>query len=407
MAKSVIKTGNAFILQFKSYHLPDSVRVFQHNVRTRESRWVDPTRSDLNLYWQVEPNRKDILTNLRESYLGRAAAWVGGGELASALFVFALLEATIRHLKDHLVPADVRTFEERKAELERLAESGTTELPEDFSFAPFARRDRTVFVHEWVVSASSPFFHSLIGRELVKREDYEEISRNPKLLEWVADNIKFFGKIYKYSTIIATLHLDEKVPHLHVMAAPLWYDSDRSRLYWSGKKFLGDRYSARYRFYEILTSYEEQVGQKYGLGRGLRQELTGRDKFNVPIQVIRRLTSALLEEIRERLAQGEKIEDILSNDRLYAEIDERRLNLTKFDLAARNEELLREVRALRDENRRLKQALDEFLSARGAEELVTVQTKYATVRAKQELEERQAETAEAVEAERVEETQTA
>ncbi|MBX6423811.1 plasmid recombination protein [Thermosulfurimonas sp. F29] len=398
MPKSIIRTGNAFILQFKSYHLTDSVKVFQHNVRTRDSKWVDPTRSDLNLYWQVEPNRKDIVTHLQESYLGRVAAWIGGGELAASLFVFALLEATIRHLRDHLVPADVRTFEERKQELERLADSGATELPPDFSFAPFARKDRTVFVHEWVVSASSPFFHSLIGRELVKREDYEEISRNPKLLEWVADNIRFFGKIYRYSTIIATLHLDEKVPHLHIMTAPLWFDSDRSRLYWSGKKFLGDRYSARYRFYEILTSYEEAVGQKYGLGRGLRQELTGRDKYNVPIQVVRKLTSAILAEIRQRLEQGEKIEDILGDERLYAGIN-KHMNYTAEITAQKNEELLREVRALRDENRRLKEALEEFLNARSAEELVTVQTKFATARAKQ------SETVEAVEDERVEETE--
>lgn len=102
-------------------------------------------------------------------------------------------------------------------------------------------------------------------------EKMKELSRD-EVKEWAYDSYKFFEQRHGKENIIrADVHLDEKTPHMHLVVVPL---TENGIL--SAKQFYGDKQKMK----ELHTSYADEVGQKYGLVRGLE----GKNRKHVTTQ---------------------------------------------------------------------------------------------------------------------------
>jgi len=93
-------------------------------------------------------------------------------------------------------------------------------------------------------------------------EQMIRIAENPRnIKKWADDNYNFFAKKYGKENIIrATVHLDEKTPHMHLITVPLTPDG---RL--SAKEFTGSAKKLK----ELQSDYAEVIGKPWGLTRGL------------------------------------------------------------------------------------------------------------------------------------------
>ena len=96
-----------------------------------------------------------------------------------------------------------------------------------------------------------------------------------KIKQWAVDNYKYFAKWFGEKNIIrATVHRDEKTPHMHLITVPLTSDG---RL--SAKDYIGGKEKLR----QFQTDYAEKIGKKYNLERGVkdsnRKHITTRDYY--------------------------------------------------------------------------------------------------------------------------------
>lgn len=93
-------------------------------------------------------------------------------------------------------------------------------------------------------------------------EQMTKIGQNPKAIrEWAEDNRKYFAKMYGEENIIrATVHMDEKTPHMHLVVVPLTPDGKLS-----AKEFTGTKTKLR----ALQTNYAKEVGAKWGMERGV------------------------------------------------------------------------------------------------------------------------------------------
>ncbi len=93
-------------------------------------------------------------------------------------------------------------------------------------------------------------------------ERMTEIGSKPRLIrEWAIDNYRFFAEKYGEKNIVrATVHLDEKTPHMHLITVPLTADG---RL--SAKEYTGTAKKLRI----LQDEYAERIGKKWGLSRGM------------------------------------------------------------------------------------------------------------------------------------------
>lgn len=96
-----------------------------------------------------------------------------------------------------------------------------------------------------------------------------------QLMQWAKDNYDFFADKYGEENIVrATVHMDEKTPHMHLIVVPLTKEGKLS-----AKEFTGTRKKLK----ELQTDYAKKVGQKYGLERGVegsnRKHITTKDYY--------------------------------------------------------------------------------------------------------------------------------
>jgi hypothetical protein len=93
-------------------------------------------------------------------------------------------------------------------------------------------------------------------------ERMSEIGKSPlKIREWAKDNYDYFADKYGEENIVrATVHMDEKTPHMHLIVVPITPDG---RL--AAKHFTGSTKKLR----DLQTDYAEGIGKKWGFGRGL------------------------------------------------------------------------------------------------------------------------------------------
>lgn len=99
-------------------------------------------------------------------------------------------------------------------------------------------------------------------------EDMKEIEKQGKIKEWASDSCNWvFNEFGQQNVVRASLHMDEKTPHMHFIVVPLTPDGNLS-----AKEIL--RSPAVYKRYH--DEYAEKM-LKYGLARG-KERKPGEDK---------------------------------------------------------------------------------------------------------------------------------
>lgn len=146
---------------------------------------------------------------------------------------------------------------------------------------------------------------------------------------WANDTLAWARGRWGYENVVsATLHCDEKTPHMHVIVVPIVQGQSRrsaskermdAAMGLDTRKYKTDTTRNRLCANEVYTkpllygyhtSYAETVGEKYGLSRGVRAELGSYKKHTSSIEYNRQLAEETAE--KERL-----IKDLTAD---YAEL---------------------------------------------------------------------------------------
>ena len=134
---------------------------------------------------------------------------------------------------------------------------------------------------------------------------------------WAHDTLAWAQARWGYENVVsATLHCDEKTPHMHVIVVPIVQGQSRrsaskermdSAMGIDTKKYKTDTTRNRLCANEVYTkpllygyhtSYAETVGEKYGLSRGVRAELGSYKKHTTSIEYNRQLAEEADEKER-------------------------------------------------------------------------------------------------------------
>lgn len=100
-------------------------------------------------------------------------------------------------------------------------------------------------------------------------ERMKELEKEGKIQEWALDNYDYFAERYGKENIVrATVHMDEKTPHMHLVLVPLTQEGKLS----SRELFGGHRDEDKLK--NLHTDYSNTIGLKYGLERGIETERT-------------------------------------------------------------------------------------------------------------------------------------
>ena len=146
---------------------------------------------------------------------------------------------------------------------------------------------------------------------------------------WAHDTLAWARGRWGYENVVsATLHCDEKTPHMHVIVVPIVQGQSRrsaskermdAAMGLDTRKYKTDTTRNRLCANEVYTkpllygyhtSYAETVGEKYGLSRGVRAELGSYKKHTSSIEYNRQLA--------EETAEKERLISELTAD--YAEL---------------------------------------------------------------------------------------
>ena len=134
---------------------------------------------------------------------------------------------------------------------------------------------------------------------------------------WAHDTLAWAQAIWGYENVVsATLHCDEKTPHMHVIVVPIVQGQSRrsaskermdAAMGLDTKKYKTDTTKNRLCANEVYTkpllygyhtSYAETVGEKYGLSRGVRAELGSYKRHTTSIEYNRQLAEEAAEKER-------------------------------------------------------------------------------------------------------------
>ena len=154
---------------------------------------------------------------------------------------------------------------------------------------------------------------------------------------WANDTLAWAQSRWGYENVVsATLHCDEKTPHMHVIVVPIVQGQSRrsaskermdaamgvdTRKYKTDttrNRLCANEVYTKPLLYGYHTSYAETVGEKYGLSRGVRAELGSYKKHTSSIEYNRQLAEETAE--KERL-----IKDLTAD---YAELTSAMENTT-------------------------------------------------------------------------------
>ena len=146
---------------------------------------------------------------------------------------------------------------------------------------------------------------------------------------WANDTLAWAQSRWGYENVVsATLHCDEKTPHMHVIVVPIvqgqrrrsaskermdaamGVDTRKYKTDTTRNRLCANEFYTKPLLYGYHTSYAETVGEKYGLSRGVRAELGSYKKHTSSIEYNRQLAEETAE--KERL-----IKDLTAD---YAEL---------------------------------------------------------------------------------------
>ena len=146
---------------------------------------------------------------------------------------------------------------------------------------------------------------------------------------WANDTLAWARGRWGYENVVsATLHCDEKTPHMHVIVVPIvqgqsrrsaskekldaakGVDTKKYKTDTTRNRLCANEVYTKPLLYGYHTSYAETVGEKYGLSRGVRAELGSYKKHTSSIEYNRQLA--------EETAEKERLISELTAD--YAEL---------------------------------------------------------------------------------------
>ena len=177
---------------------------------------------------------------------------------------------------------------------------------------------------------------------------------------WARDTLAWAQNQWgKENIVSATLHCDEKTPHMHVIVVPIvqgqsrrsaskekldaakGLDTKKYKTDTTRNRLCANEVYTQPRLYEYHTSYAETVGEKYGLSRGIRAELGSHKRHTSSIEYNRQLAEEAAE--KERLI-AELTSDYAAKVQDSANIDQ--------DLVAKKQMQIQmegEMKAVKDE----------------------------------------------------------
>jgi len=140
-------------------------------------------------------------------------------------------------------------------------------------------RKNAVHAIEFFVGANSEFFEGL---------------PDEKKLDYLTDSLMYIAKKHGAENVIAaSIHLDEKTPHLTAIVMPVAIDK-KGRKGLSAKAFYG---GSKHKMREVQDDFHAKVAKKHGLGRG-----------EVGSEAIHKPAKQMRNEMKKALAAAEKME---------------------------------------------------------------------------------------------------
>ena len=192
---------------------------------------------------------------------------------------------------------------------------------------------------------------------------------------WANDTLAWAQDRWGYENVVsATLHCDEKTPHIHMIVVPIVQGQSRRSASQERtdaakgvdvKKYKTDTTKNRLCANEVYTqpllygyhtSYAEAVGQKYGLSRGVRAELGSYKKHTTSIEYNRQL--------EEEAVHKERLISELTADYVKQEA-EVKSHISKMIARGQNiGQKVRDVEAKIEELRLIQQSLEHQIRQR-------------------------------------------
>ena len=155
---------------------------------------------------------------------------------------------------------------------------------------------------------------------------------------WANETLAWARGRWGYENVVsATLHCDEKTPHMHVIVVPIvqgqsrrsaskekldaakGMDTKKYKTDTTRNRLCANEVYTKPLLYGYHTSYAETVGEKYGLSRGVRAELGSHKKHTSSIEYNRMLAQEAAE--KERLI-AELTSDYAAKVQVSADIDQ-------------------------------------------------------------------------------------
>ena len=172
---------------------------------------------------------------------------------------------------------------------------------------------------------------------------------------WAQDTLAWAQARWGYENVVsATLHCDEKTPHMHVIVVPIVQGQSRrsaskermdAAMGIDTKKYKTDTTRNRLCANEVYTkpllygyhtSYAETVGEKYGLSRGVRAELGSYKKHTTSIEYNRQLAEEAAEKerlIKELTADYAELTSAVENTTSKLSAQRERMSLQEKTIA--------------------------------------------------------------------------
>lgn len=236
-----------------------------------------------------------------------------------------------------------------------------------------------------------------------------------ELKNWADDTVKWAKETWGEENVVsASLHVDEKTPHIHMIVVPIVTGQSRRTSYQqnkgkSKKQYKIDHTKSRLCVNEVYTtgklytyhdSYAKEVSSKYGMERGVRAEPGNKKKHTNSIEFNRMLAAQAAE-------QQALIDDLTSDyeskkTKIEEDIQQRQMNLTTLSSKIDEEEnKLTKAKAKSEQAEKESKDAEEKLTELGEkktgieQEIAQLQTKKDTLSSAVEEEQKKFDVAEA------------
>jgi hypothetical protein len=133
-----------------------------------------------------------------------------------------------------------------------IGEANLTERVKEYISDCKYNKANTTIAREMTITASPDYFKNM------PKEEFHN---------WVKTNVNWLNEKYGDNVLYATLHLDEKTPHIHVLMVPKTYSEKRKCHVLSSRSFFGSKLLLR----QLQDEYGKVMNEAFpSLNRGIR-----------------------------------------------------------------------------------------------------------------------------------------